>query len=170
MNNRCFAIGAGLAGICIIIISSVLADVNIDPDLSLKLASTKTLEELAPKIREVWVYSLSKGTEMKSPLDYSSRSPEVVFKDDGVTEFIQALTISANRFMHSDATRDSLHFAIFVFFDKSISTIPAYLWCDVFVDGRSYVNYYSGGDSVGRYNIDIAKLILRKMNNANQVK
>lgn len=135
----------------------------VDKTLSLDLASTNSFKKLAPKINEVWIYCIDSPMDMRKPLDYSRSSPTAVLKGNEVADFIRALGAMGDRDRAVVNSRKNIYYACFVFFDAQTSKLPAYLWCSVFVDGHSYVNFYSDADSVGGYNGDLAFFLSKKI-------
>lgn len=143
-------------GLFFVSIELSLAEKLADVDLSLKLASSKSLRQLAPEVREVWIYEILERSEMKVPLNYKKRKPDLILSDSVIPHFINALEAIESRPRNYPGERKIktrfAHLAIFIFIGKNPATLPAYLWIDVFLDGRAYVEYYSGRDSVGRFN------------------
>jgi hypothetical protein len=131
----------------------------VDKARSLELASTDSFRKLAPKINAVWIYCIDPPMDLHKPLDYSHALPTAVLKGDEVGGFIRALGTMGDRGRVVVNSRTNTYYACFVFFDAQTSKLPAYLWCSVFVDGRSYVNCYSGADSVGCYNGNLASFL-----------
>jgi len=138
-------------------------EAGVDADLSIRLASTKSLMEIAPHVKKVDVYLAPKAIDPRFPVNHFSDRPDIELTGQSQAEFIRLLNEPGNRRpAHDIAKQDPHTYACYIYFDTAYSTKPAYVWCTFFEDGRIYVNFYTGQDYLGRYNNKLGAFLEQK--------
>lgn len=133
---------------------------NIDVDLSARLASSGSRAQVVPHIKELWIYLVPRGVDPRSPVDFSKVKPNVVLTNQEVKKFIALLESSGERGEKLDKKKVAPHsYGCYVFCQPEYAAHPAYLWCDIFADGRAYVSIYTGRDSAGMFNRKLGAFI-----------
>ena len=133
---------------------------NVDVDLSVRLASSKSRAQVAPHIKEIWIYLVPRGVDPRSPIDFLKVKPNVILAGSEVEKFIALLEGSGDRGTVLDEKKVVPHsYGCFVFCQPAYAARPAYLWCDIFADGRAYMSIFTGRGSAGMFNRKLGAFI-----------